>query len=189
MKEYELKILGIKPTEARKRLLHLGAKKTGHFHYKRIIFPLKGKKGENRWFRLRSDGKKHVLTLKINVGHSISDTQEYEVAVQDFNKCAKLLCSAFQDRYYEENDRELYSLEGAEITIDKWPYIPYLAEIEAHSAKKVKEMYKKLKISGKPFGNVPAGEVYKHYGLDVREMAKKNEKKLRAIISGRAHAG
>jgi predicted adenylyl cyclase CyaB len=182
MNEFELKIIDVNPNEVRTQLKKLGAKHMANLHYKRLVFPLKAKKGTAKWFRLRTDDKKHTLTLKINKGKAISSTKEYEVMIDDFREAARLLCAAFQERYYEENSRELYSLDKAEITIDKAPFIPHYVEIEAKNEKEVNRVYGKLKIGGKRFGNVPTSVVYKHYGLDAFEVAKRNESKLKKLI-------
>lgn len=182
--EYEIKVLDVDVKEVRNRLKALGARKIRHIHYTRLVFPLWHTAEEHGWIRLRTDGKITTLTLKENRGKAISGTKEYEVKVDDFRETARILCKAFPNGTYEENLRELYALDGAEITIDSWPDIPPYVEIEGSSPKHVMKLYKKLDIKGLYFGNRTTGVVYDHYGLDWEKIfIERNAKKLSALIS------
>ncbi len=179
--EFELKVIDIKPDEVRRRLSEIGAKFIAKHHYRRLMVRLKEGK-PTRWMRIRTDGKTSTMTMKERYGRGIEQTYEYEIEISDFAKAAKILGRLFKNIIYEENTREEYRIGNATITIDKWPGIPPFMEIEGRDKKSVVNLFKRLGVSGKEFGNVPASEVYKHYGLDFVEVAKKNERKLKKLV-------
>jgi adenylate cyclase class 2 len=59
-------------------------------------------------------------------------------------------------------------LDGAEISIDEWPKLPPILEIEADSETKIKEIINKLNIKGKMLGNIGWERVYSLYNMDLR---------------------
>ena len=182
--EFELKVLDINPGEVRQKLRKLKAKRVAFIKYRRIVFLIKGKKGQKIWIRLRTDGKKHTMTLKDSRGWSISSMKEYEVKISDFKEAARILAKALPRNFYEENTRELYKIGDTEITIDKYPFIPPFVEIEAKTVEGVERMFRKLNITGKRFGNAPGGEVYTYYGLDNWKIHSRHNKKLKKLLQG-----
>ncbi len=182
-KEIELKVLDVNKEQLIKRLKALKARKLPVQNFRRIIFFIKDDKKESVWLRLRTDGKKVTLTLKEQFGSGLTQTNEYETEVKDFKTTAKILCKSFKRFVYEETTRIPYLYKGAEITIDKWPDIPWFMEIEGKSKDHVMQLYKELNVSGRPVGNINADVAYKMYGLNFEEIAKKNNKKLLALIN------
>lgn len=181
-KEIELKILEVDPKEVRRNLNRIGAKLIGKYNFKRLVFNVLNTKGRHLWLRLRTDGKDTTLTLKDNKGKDLLSTDELEVSVSDFKIAAKILSAAFKNILYEENKREEYTLGKAHITIDFLPFLKPYVEIEAESPDNVLSIFKKLKIKGKPFGNAPASEVYKLYGMDYKKVAGRNYEKLKRLL-------
>ena len=181
-KEIELKILDVDKRETMSRLRKFGAKRIGTLDFKRVIFFVKKSSDAAVWLRLRTDGKRHTLTLKEQYGSGLSQTNEYETEVKDFREAARILCRSFNRFVYEENKRIEYSLDGIEITLDKWPYLPWLVEIEGKTEKEVMGMYKRLGIKGRPVGNINASKAYSLYGLDFERIAGRNRKKILKLI-------
>ncbi|MCL4389151.1 MAG: CYTH domain-containing protein [Candidatus Marsarchaeota archaeon] len=171
-KEIELKIIGIDRKEAVLRLNEIGAKKRGTHHFKRIIGYLIDRPGMQSWIRLRTDGKTTTITLKEQRGAGLNQTDEYEINVSDFKEAAMIMCRLFKELLYEETTRTEYLFEGASITIDQWPGLPLIMEIEGKDQEQVKTIYKKLKISGRPIGNISSSKVYKLYGKDISKISK-----------------
>ena len=67
--------------------------------------------------------------------------------VSDFEKtCNILIAAGLQVDAYQETKRERWELDGSEITIDTWPWIPTFVEIEANSEEKLKEIVKKIDL-------------------------------------------
>ena len=88
--EYEAKILEIDVEETVKILEELGAVHVGKKFQKRYVYHFVPKQ-ENKWVRLRTDGKKTTLTVKEVVDNSITGTREEEIVVDDFAEAHKLL--------------------------------------------------------------------------------------------------
>ncbi len=168
MIEIETKIDGIDKKEAVEALKRIGAKFVDEKLFRRWIFNLEEKKGEDRFIRIRTDGKTTTLTYKDRSGKGFANTEEIETEVKDLDATAKIFSAIIPEHLYQENKRTVYSFEGAEITIDEWPKLPPLMEIEADSEAKVNDIINKLNIKGKVLGNIGWEKVYSMYGMDLR---------------------
>ncbi|MFW5702405.1 MAG: hypothetical protein ACOCXP_00360 [Candidatus Dojkabacteria bacterium] len=51
-----------------------------------------------------------------------------------------LRAAGFIEKSYQETKRELWHLDGAEVTIDEWPFIDPFVEVEASSEELVKRV-------------------------------------------------
>ncbi|HPX94213.1 MAG TPA: CYTH domain-containing protein [Candidatus Moranbacteria bacterium] len=161
--EYEAKFIDIDKDEMRKKLREVGAELVRpEFLQKRFNFHLPGDlRQEGAWLRVRDEGDKITLSLKKAEGDEIHHQKELSVVVNDFDTAVKILESIGCDiRMYQETKRELWKLNDVEITIDFWPFIEPLIEIEADSEEKVKDTAEKLGMdySKAIFG--PVGKVY-----------------------------
>ncbi len=168
MIEIETKIDGIDTKETAKILKKIGAKLVGRKLFRRWIFNLEEKSGGDRFIRLRTDGKKTTLTYKHRLGSTLANTEEIETEVKDFDAAAKILSSLIPEPLYQENKRTTYSLDGVEITIDEWPKLPPIMEIEADSEARIRETINRLGIKGRELGNIGWEKVYSMYGMDLR---------------------
>jgi len=166
--EIETKIDNINVDEVVKALKKNKAKFLGKFFFRRYIFNLEDPEGADRFIRLRTDEKKTTLTYKRRLGSSLANTEEIEVEVSDFDATAKILSQIIPNPLYQESKRTSYLLEGVEISIDEWPKLPPILEIEADSEEKIKEVIKKLGIKGRELGNIGWEKVYSIYGTDLR---------------------
>jgi len=166
--EIETKIDNINVDEVVKALKKNKAKFLGKFFFRRYIFNLEDPEGADRFIRLRTDGKKTTLTYKRRLGSSLANTEEIEVEVSDFDATAKILSQVMPNPLYQESKRTSYLLEGVEISIDEWPKLPPILEIEADSEEKIKEVIKKLGIKGRELGNIGWEKVYSIYSMDLR---------------------
>ncbi|MFA5126787.1 MAG: CYTH domain-containing protein [Patescibacteria group bacterium] len=148
--EYEATFLDINVSAIRRQLKKIGAKKIySSFLQKRYIFNLpKNKKGS--WLRLRQEKDKITMSLKVVRGSKITDQKEICLKIDNLETARQLLlCLGCEQKAYQENWRELWKLNGAEITIDHWPFLdPYL-EIEDCSEKKVKNICRRLSLDYK----------------------------------------
>jgi len=166
--EIETKIDKIDPKEVVNILKKNKAKFLGKFLFRRFVFNLEDKNGGDRFVRLRTDGKKATLTYKHRIGNTLSNTEEIETEVKDFDATAKILSEIIPGPLYQENRRTAYILDGVEITIDEWPKLPPIMEIEADSEEKVKETIARLGIKGRELGNIGWTKVYSMYGIDLQ---------------------
>ena len=180
-KEHEIDILEINKPEAARRLRKLGATYRGHLRYRRIEFLIDGKVGGGHsWARVRTDGKETTITVKRFRGKHLP-MDEHEISTGNFEDAVRLMSKLTRSKiFYFENERDVYELGGATITIDKWPLIPPFMEIEGKSMAQVKSLYNRLGIGGEMVGNATMDSIFKRYGLDFRkEMSKKQEELTR----------
>jgi adenylate cyclase class 2 len=167
--EYEATFRNIDKDEMRAKLKKAGAKliRPESLH-KRTVFHLPEEcKIKNGWIRVRDEGDKIVITLKVINGTRIQDTKEINLEVSDFKKANQLLAVlGCRKKAYQENKRELWILDGTEITIDEWPFLEPLVEVEGKSEKAVKSACKKLKLDYSKALFCAIGTVYsKKYGI------------------------
>jgi adenylate cyclase class 2 len=165
-KEFETKVLDIEFEEIEAKLIELGAEAEEEVLMRRWVFDIDPSKDE--WIRLRDNGRKSTITYKCKKGAGISETEEIEVEVLDFEVAAEILSKLkFANKYYQENKRKLFRLNGIEFTIDSWPKIPTYLEIEASSEEKVREGLVLLGLEGKDAGNLSVKDTYTRYGIDL----------------------
>jgi len=179
--EFETKILNINVLEIEKKLIDLGAKKQPEVLMKRWVFVIDPNNYE--WIRLRDNGHKTTITYKKKTGTAISQTEEIEVEVDDFEKTVEILSKIkFKEKYYQENKRKLFILKDIEFTIDTWPLIPTYLEIESLNEEKVKQGLSLLKLDDKDVGNLSVKDVYLKYNIDLHsypELKFENRKKFK----------
>ena len=76
-------------------------------------------------------------------------------------------------RSYEESRRELWELGGAKITIDDWPYLYPLVEVEAISEQEVKSISEQLGFDWNLAKFCTAGDLYvEKYGKGPLDIAR-----------------
>ena len=146
--EYEATFENIDKDEIRARLKTAGAKMIyPEFLMKRYVwhFP-KGHEVYGGWVRVRQEADKITMSVKIVADNKkIEDQKELCVEVSSFEIARDIINSlGCQERAYQESRRELWHLDGAEVTIDEWPFLEPFVEIEAQSEKIVRAVAKKL---------------------------------------------
>ena len=167
--EYEATFLDVNKNEMRKRLKGAGAILVRpEYLQKRIPFHLpKDKRSKDAWLRVRDEGDKITLSLKIVDGEKIEDQKEICLIVNDFNEAVKLLESiGCEKKSYQETKRELWKLDNVEITIDEWPFLEPFVEIEGHSEEEVKRVSEKIGFNYSESLFCAVGKLYKmKYGI------------------------
>ncbi len=174
--EYEATFIHINKDEIRERLKKVGAKLVYHeMVQKRVVFdPASGFQKFGKFIRVRDEGEKITLTLKEVGDKGIEDKKEMEVDVSDFDNTVSILksigCNA---RSYEESKRELWEFDGAKITIDDWPYLFPLVEVESGSEQEVKIISEKLGFNWDEAKFCTAGDLYvEKYGKGPLDIAR-----------------
>lgn len=180
MIEYEARVLEIEKEKLEKKLEFLGAKKIADFNYKRRVYNF-NPASDNKWIRLRTDGKNTTLTIKEIKSQAIDGTEETEIQVSDFEQTDTILNKlGYKAHAYQENKRTRYVLDGVEIDIDTWPYIPTYVEIEGKSTEDVKNMINKLELDNNKITSIDVRGVFKKfYKIDI---AKKKEVKFDEVL-------
>ncbi|MFA6268895.1 MAG: CYTH domain-containing protein [archaeon] len=177
-KEYETQVLDVNPTEIAQKLRALGAREEKEHLQKRFVFDIKCLDHENsgwgEWVRLREANGKTTITYKNKTGTAIDQTEEIEFTVSDFNKASELLSKlkCFTGKYYQENKRHKFILDSIEFTLDTWPRIPTLLEIEAKSKEEVEKGLALLGLTGKDIGHEGILRIYAKYGIDLHSFTK-----------------
>lgn len=145
--EYEATFINIDKKEISKKLKEAGAKLIKpEFLQKRVVFNLpEGHEISGGWVRVRDEGDKITMSLKIIDGEKIENQKEICLVVDNFKEAEDFIIKIGCERKaYQENRRELWALDGVEITIDEWPFLEPFIEIEGETEEKVKTVAKKL---------------------------------------------
>jgi len=136
----------------RRQLRKAGAKLIRpNFLQRRVVFNLpKETKDKNSWIRVRDEGDKVTMSIKRIEGKKIKDQKEVCITVDDFEQAKRFLITiGCKEKSYQETKRELWVLRGSEITIDEWPYLEPLLEIEGESEEAVKDICRKMGLNFK----------------------------------------
>lgn len=92
------------------------------------------------WVRVRNEGDKITLSYKQLNDRTLHGTKEVNVTVDDFEKTCLFLESIGLENYsYQETKRESWELNGVQIELDTWPWIPSFIELEAPTEELLKE--------------------------------------------------
>ena len=165
--EIEAQFLDINKDEIRKKLEEIGAElKKPEVLMKRTVFYT----GEHSFARVRDEGDKIVMTYKnVSDDNSILGTKEVNVTVSDYEDAILFLQGCgLKAKAKQETKREVWVLDGVEITIDTWPWIPTFMEIEGPSEEKVWSTAKALGYSKEQAKYGSVDTTYQHYyGIDT----------------------
>lgn len=169
--EYEATFIDINKDDVRARLRAAGANLVyPEVLQKRVTFNLPtGHEIKGGWLRVRDEGDKITMSLKAVDGDKISDQKELCLKVDSLEAGVALLEGiGCQKKAYQESRRELWQLDGADITIDEWPFLESFVEVEGASEDNVKAVSKKI---GFDYGQAlfcDAGVLYnKKYGITL----------------------
>lgn len=169
--EYEVRVLEINKEKLEKRLKELGANKVADYNYKRRVYNFHPET-PHKWIRLRTDGNKTTLTIKKLESLEIDGTKEMEIEVSSFEETDKMLNElGYKSHTYQENKRTQYVLDGVEIDIDTWPYIPTYVEIEGKSVNDVEKLIDKLEIDKSKVTSIDVQGVFKKfYNIEIADV-------------------
>ncbi|MFA5053422.1 MAG: CYTH domain-containing protein [Parcubacteria group bacterium] len=145
--EYEATFANIDRDNIRRKLSEIGALLIRpDFMQKRVVLHLpSGHEIKGAWMRVRDEGDKTTMSLKIVDGGSIEDQKEICLKIDDFKSAVELLkLIGCEEKAFQESRREFWKLEDVEITIDEWPFLEPFVEIEGPSEKKVREVSDRL---------------------------------------------
>ncbi len=131
--EYEATFENVDKDAIRAKLKEAGATLVRpEFVQKRVVFNLpKGHEIPGGWLRVRNEGDKVTMSLKVVNGDKIEDQKEICLTVDDVDNAVEFLTAIGAERKaYQETKRELWRLDGTEITIDEWPFLEPFVEVE-----------------------------------------------------------
>ncbi len=148
--EYEATFPHIEIEDVRSRLLASGAVLVRPmFLQKRAVFFLpKGHEVQGGWLRVRDEGDKITMSLKVVDGGTIQNQKEICLTVDSFSEACDMLTGiGCTQKAYQETRRELWTLDGVSITIDEWPFLPSFVEVEGESEGVVKTVSEHIGFS------------------------------------------
>ncbi len=135
---------------------------------KRVIFYT----DENSFIRVRDEGNKITLSYKRLDELSLSGMKEICLEVNDYDKAVEFVkACGFIPKAQQETYREEWELDGTEITIDTWPWLPPYTEIEGPSEEIVKSVVTKLgfEMENAKYGS--SSEIYQlYYDVTAQEI-------------------
>lgn len=167
--EYEATFLNVHKDDIRERLRKSGATLIRpEYLQKRIPFHLpKEKRSNDAWLRVRDEGDKITLSLKEISGDKIEDQKEICLEINDFDAAVQILESiGCEPKSYQESRRELWNLDGVDVTIDEWPFLEPFVEVEGKSEEKVKQASEKIGFDYRDALFCAVGKLYQlKYGI------------------------
>ncbi len=161
--EYEATFPNIDKDDMRSRLVAVDAVLVRpEYTQKRIPFYLPNKEdADNSWLRVRDEGDKVTLSLKKHDGKQIENQKELCLGVNSFDDAVELLESiGCLRKSYQETRRELWVLDGVEITIDEWPFLDPFVEVEGSDENMVRIVSEKLGFDYSKALFCAVGELY-----------------------------
>ncbi len=174
MLEIETKIIGFDERAFDRASKKGRLKYVGKVFFRRWIFNIGKSKSNDEFLRVRTDGKTTTLTYKYRdySGHShgLKNTEEIETNVNDCASIVSILSKLFKNHLYQENIRKTYRYRNTEVTINHWPKIPPVMEIEGKTESEVRDAFAELNVGGVMIGNVSYDRVYRRYGIDLSKM-------------------
>lgn len=174
--EYEATFIKINKNEVRDRLIKAGAELIKkEYLQKRFVFDLPdGHEIKGGWLRVRDEGDKITMSLKVVNGEKIEDQKETQLVINDVNKARDFLASiGCPEKGYQENRREWWRLDGVDITIDEWPFLEPFVEIEGKSEEAVKAASNKLGFDYAQAKFCSVDTLYNEkYGLEIDKINK-----------------
>lgn len=145
--EFEATFPNVNKDETREILQKSGAQLVRpEFMQRRVVFNLPtGHEIKGGWLRVRDEGNKITMSLKIVDGNKIENQKEIQLTVDNFEQAVNLLETiGAQKKAYQESKRELWKMGEIEIIIDEWPFLEPFVEIEGKSEDEVKTIAEKL---------------------------------------------
>ncbi len=178
--EYEATFVGINKDDIREKLKTAGAKIIRpEFLQKRINFNLpSGHEIKGGWLRVRDEGDKITMCLKIVDGDKIENQKEINLKVDNLENASDLFRAiGCIEKAYQETKRELWKINEVEVTIDEWPFLEPFVEIEGPSARAVEEVAGKLGFDWKQAKFCAVGTLYaEKYGISEKRISDQTPK-------------
>ena len=151
--EYEATFENVDKDVVRARLVAAGATLVRpECIQKRAVFnPPSGHEIPGGWLRVRNEGDKVTMSLKVVNGDAIEDQKEICLTVDDAGNAVEFLTALGAERKaYQETRRELWKLGETDITIDEWPFLEPFVEVEGADEATVRAASEKI---GFAYGN------------------------------------
>lgn len=183
--EIEVRFLDVDYDRLRKKLRAAGAKQKHPMQFmKRVIidYPdqrLQKKPGVWGLLRLRDEGDRTMLTYKIIHDNEKYDTYEIELEVSSYDKAIELFEAIGLKVISEQHTRrEVWHLDGVEVSLDDWPWLPPMVELEGSHEAALEDAAAKLGLDWpkRIYGNSVIAYRMTYPGMTDQESARDIEK-------------
>lgn len=149
--EIEAKWLNIDHDAMRKKLKEVGAELAAserEMKRKNFDFPDdRLEKEKSGWVRVRDEGDKITLSYKQLNDRTLHGTKEINLTIDNFEQaCLFLESIGLREVSYQETKRESWLLDGNEIELDTWPWIPSFIEVEAVNEEELRRVASLLEL-------------------------------------------
>jgi adenylate cyclase class 2 len=179
--EVELRSYDVDGHALRETLRNLGAVSLGEQVFKRAVLDVHPI-DPNKWIRVRSNGSETTFAIKqrqvVKDGVTLEMDGEIEEKVESFETTLQLLSLlGFEPRSVQESRSDIYELDGAEVSIDSWPGMQDLLEIEAKDdtdsvANRTATIHRVAEKLGVPIDALTTQSIEQRYfdtlGIDVK---------------------
>lgn len=179
--EIEAKFLDIDINKLRTSLKSSGAKLiTPERLMKRKIldFPDGTLNAKGGWVRIRDEGNKITASYKQLSDRTLYGTKEVNLEIDNFEAASDFMSSlGLMEKSYQETKRESWELNGCEIEIDTWPWVPTYVEIESENEKDLRGVVDSLGLDWTKALHGSVEVVYQAY-YDITESEINNLKNV-----------
>jgi adenylate cyclase class 2 len=149
--ELEAKFINIDHDDFRNRLEQAGATlKVAERQMKRHVFDYPDHRLEavGGWVRVRDEGDKMTMSYKQLNDRSLEGTKEVTLVIDNYESAKQFLLSiGLVIDSYQETKRESWELDGVDIELDTWPWIPSFVEFEAKTEAQLQLVTEKLGLN------------------------------------------
>ncbi len=146
--EIEVTFLDLSHDDLRAKLHALGATlEQPAYVMKRAIYDYADLRLDDKksWIRVRQEADRVTMGFKRRESETANGMREIEFNVDDYVKaCEFLEAVGLKAKAVQESRREVWRLDGCEVTLDEWPWIPPYAEIEGPNEGAVRSTSAKL---------------------------------------------
>lgn len=138
-KEIEAKFIRVDPEDIRARLGAAGAQLVMPTTLlKRAILNTPQMHAEEAFVRVRDEGDRITMVYKQHASLELGGANEIPLEVDDFKMAIHFLEKiGLTYKSYQETRREIWSFNNTQVTIDEWPWLDPLIEIESESGEEV----------------------------------------------------
>jgi adenylate cyclase class 2 len=175
--EWEATFWPVEKDEVRARLAALGATLIYPERLMRRVnfYPPDMEYAGRARVRVRDEGDRITLSLKENnETGNMQEQKEVQLRVDNMDNAVLLLESlGCKKKNFQESRRELWKLNGAEVTIDEWPHLEPLVEVEGISEDHVRDVSTTLGFAWESAYFCAINFLYaKHYDIDSKVVSR-----------------
>lgn len=151
--EIEVKFLRLNHDDFRQKLIDIGATQVAPFRImrrKNYDYPDRSLDAKGGWVRARDEGGGITLSYKQVDDRSLHGTKEVCLQIDSFDEADKFLTAiGLEVKSTQETKRESWELDGVQIELDEWPWVPPYIELEAKNEAALTAVLDKLGLDVK----------------------------------------